>query len=363
MTSVPAVDWRQAAATGRALTRPGPKVDPGEARQLVSSLRRHAVRAADYVREVTELEAPRGDSEVLVVDRRSWISANAASFEQALAGPRLALAGESEPLSGATRILAKTAGMQLGSLLAYLSAKVLGQFDPCYRPGDQRGRLLLVAPNVLSVEQQMGVDAEDFRLWVCLHEETHRVQFTHTPWLATHLSDQLARLVTLGGVSSMGAAWQGLRRRRDVTAGLSEEATVDGGSSSDLGGPSLLEIVSTPEQQHVIDQVSAVMSLLEGHADVMMDSVGTEVIPSVRRIRNRFNKRREGAGPDRYIRRWLGLDAKMRQYREGAAFARHVLDEVGNSGFNLVFTSPNTLPTLPEIHDPELWLARVGRGA
>ncbi len=359
MTSTPSIDWRQAAATGRALTRPGPKVDAAEARRLVSSLRRHADRAADYVREVTELDAPRGNSEVLVVDRRSWISANAASFERAIDGPGPATTEGAERPNRPTpdvaeRLVAKTAGIQLGALLAYLSSKVLGQFDPFHRPGDQRGRLLLVAPNVLSVEEQMGVDAEDFRLWVCLHEETHRVQFTHTPWLAEHLQDQLARLVGLGGVSSLGTAWQGWRRR-DLASDASARGAVE--------GRSLLEVVSTPEQQQVIDQVSAVMSLLEGHADVMMDSVGTDVIPSARLIRNRFDKRRQGTGPDRHIRRWLGLDAKMRQYREGAVFARRVLGEVGNNGFNLVFTSPNTLPSLPEIHDPELWLARVGRGA
>lgn len=354
MSSVPAVDWRQAAATGRALSRPGPKVSPGEVRQLVGSLRRHADRAADYVREVTEIDAPRANSEVLVVDRRSWISANAASFEQALDGS--GSAADAESASEASRVLAKGAGVQIGSLLAYLSSKVLGQFDPFHRPGSQRGRLLLVAPNVLSVEQKLGVDPEDFRLWVCLHEETHRVQFTHTPWLAEHLKDQLALLMgSGGGTSGLEVAWQRLRRRR--------EAGSRGGQGETAAGRSLAEAFSTPEQQRVIDKISAVMSLLEGHADVMMDAVGTDVIPSVRLIRRRFDKRRQGTGPDRYVRRWLGLEAKMAQYREGAAFARHILAEVGNSGFNRVFTSVNTLPTLPEIHAPELWLDRVGRGA
>lgn len=347
MTSAPSIDWEHAAVTGRSLTQSGPKVSSTQARELVSSLRRHAHHAADYVREVTELDAPVETSEVLVVDRRSWISANAASFERILAGPGPLADRSLERLNPAKRLVAKAAGTQLGALLAYLSSKVLGQFDPFHRSAGERGRLLLVAPNVLSVEQNMAVDAEDFRLWVCLHEETHRVQFTHTPWLAEYLQDQLARLVGIDGVSSLGAVWQGWRQRREIAG----------------GGSSLLELVSTVEQQLVIDQVSAVMSLLEGHADVMMDSVGPEVIPSVRLIRSRFNTRREAQGVDRYLRRWLGLDAKMAQYREGAAFCRHVLDEVGTSGFNRVFTSPNTLPSLPEIHAPDRWLERVGRGA
>lgn len=330
------------------MVKPGPRVKAGEATRLVSSLRHHADEAASYVREVTELDAPRRKSEVLVVDRRSWLSANVASFEQALSRSGSLAQADLRAASPAQRLAARGSGVQIGTLLAYLSSKVLGQFDPFHRVGDRQGRLLLVAPNVLKVERDLAVDPEDFRLWVCLHEETHRVQFGHAPWLAEHLQDQMARLLGLSGDFTLTTAW---RRWRASLA-----------SSDSPEGASLIELVSTPEQQRVIDQVSAVMSLLEGHADVMMDQVGPEVIPSVRVIRSRFNQRRSSTGPDRTIRRLLGLDAKMAQYREGAVFCRRVLDEVGTAGLNLAFTSPNTLPTMAEIGDPTLWLGRVGRG-
>jgi coenzyme F420 biosynthesis associated uncharacterized protein len=123
---------------------------------------------------------------------------------------------------------------------------------------------------------------------------------------------------------------------------------------------SLLDLLQTPEQREVLDRITAVMSLLEGHADVVMDGVGPEVIPSVAEIRRKFNQRRKGAGTlDRMLRKLLGLDAKMAQYRNGAIFVRGVVDQVGMDGFNKVWVSPENLPSKAEIADPEAWVRRV----
>jgi len=121
-----------------------------------------------------------------------------------------------------------------------------------------------------------------------------------------------------------------------------------------------MDLFSSPEQKAVIDRITGVMSLLEGHADVVMDGVGPEVIPSVAEIRTRFTERRKGVGAlDRLMRRLLGLDQKMAQYRDGAVFVRHVVDKVGMEGFNAVWSEPAHLPSKTEILDPQLWVARV----
>jgi coenzyme F420 biosynthesis associated uncharacterized protein len=126
------------------------------------------------------------------------------------------------------------------------------------------------------------------------------------------------------------------------------------------GGAGVAELIATPEQREKLAQMTAVMSLLEGHADVVMDEVGPQVIPSVAEIRAKFNERRKGVGAfDRLLRRLLGLEAKMRQYRDGAVFVRAVVDEVGMDGFNRVWTSPETLPLPREIEEPSAWVARV----
>ncbi|WP_372736375.1 zinc-dependent metalloprotease, partial [Nocardioides sp.] len=110
----------------------------------------------------------------------------------------------------------------------------------------------------------------------------------------------------------------------------------------------------------MIERLTGVMSLLEGHADVVMDGVGPSVIPSVEAIRGKFNKRRSGVGVlDKVLRRLLGLDAKMAQYRDGAAFVRHVVDSAGMDGFNVVWERPEHLPTKAEITDPNAWMTRV----
>ncbi len=229
-------------------------------------------------------------------------------------------------------------------MLGFLGGKVLGQFDPFHDPA---GRLLLVAPNIVHVEREIGANPTDFRLWVCLHEETHRVQFTAVPWMRDHLFGQIEKLA--GQIEPTRLLDDGLKR-------LSE--AVRGGPDGQKG--SLLDVLGTPEQKEIMDHLTGVMSLLEGHADVVMDGVGPTVIPSVAEIRKKFNRRRKGQGVlDKFLRRALGLDAKMAQYRDGAKFVRGVVDKVGMADFNVVWQDPTHLPTKAEIADPAAWVSRV----
>ena len=126
------------------------------------------------------------------------------------------------------------------------------------------------------------------------------------------------------------------------------------------GGGSVIDMVSTPEQREILDRVTGMMSLLEGHADVVMDGVGPSVIPSVDTIRAKFTQRRKGVGTlDRILRRLLGLEAKMAQYRDGAGFVRAVVDKVGMGEFNAVWAEPANLPSKAELTDADAWVARV----
>jgi coenzyme F420 biosynthesis associated uncharacterized protein len=343
------VDWDLAKSSARRLVPAGPRVSAREAADMVSSLRSAAQRAAAPVAETARLHAPAGSSPVLIVDRGGWIDANVDSLRDMLEPvihTMLDKHRRTAPGSGLGQTIgSKITGGEAGALMAFLASKVLGQYDlaPNGRP-----RLLLVAPNILHAETELSVDPDDFRLWVALHEETHRVQFTAVPWLRTHLVES-ARELSLGMApdpEQLGAKLQQLARNLP-------EALRSGG-----GG--LVEVFATPEQRAQIGRVTAVMSLLEGHADVVMDDVGPRVIPTVAEIRAKFQQRRLGAGNvDRMLRRLLGLEAKMRQYRDGAVFVRSVTDTVGVDGFNAVWTSPETLPLPEEIEQPEVWVRRV----
>lgn len=340
------VDWDLATSTGRRLTRPGPALTPASAEAVVADLRVLAEEAEEHVVSYTKLEPTGPRAPVSVVDRGDWIDANVAGL-RVMSRPLLSkLEGkQSGKIAGAAG--RRVSGVQVGGLLAYLSSKVLGQYE-VFGPtqgGAGGGRLLLVAPNIADVERRLDVAPRDFRLWVCLHEQTHRVQFTAVPWLRGHLESELAAFaeVTELDPSAMAArlrAAAGTLRKRE--------------------GTSILELLQTPEQRVVLDRLQALMTLLEGHADQVMDAVGPGVVPSVKAIRDRFEKRRDGGSPlDRVIRRLLGLDLKMQQYRQGGAFVRAVVERVGVGGFNTVWESPQTLPTRVELAAPEAWLTRV----
>jgi coenzyme F420 biosynthesis associated uncharacterized protein len=338
------VDWDFAVTLGARIAGEGPEVTAADAAAAVAELRAGANRSTALVRDFTGLDAPDGTAPVLVVDRRGWVQANADGFARIIEPlvERLASRkGVPEGLSLA--VGSRVTGAEVGLLLGFLGSKVLGQFDPFHEPA---GRLLLVAPNVVHVERELGVDPADFRLWVCLHEETHRVQFTAVPWMRDHLHAEMRALTD--SVEPTKMLDDGIRR-------ISE--AIRGG-----GGGSLLELMGTPEQKAIVDRVTGMMSLLEGHADVVMDGVGPQVIPTVEHIRAKFDQRRKGVGTlDRILRRLLGLEAKMAQYRDGAVFVRHVVDKVGMEQFNAVWAGPENLPSKAEIADPDAWVARVLR--
>jgi len=344
MTNNPApamVDWDLAVSFGSRVAGDGPSVSRDEAAAAVAELRAGADRSTGLVREFTGLVAEDRTAPVVVVDRPGWIQANADSFATILGPVIEQIAAKKRPPTGlALTVGSKVTGAEVGGLLGFLAGKVLGQFDPFF---GANGRLLLVAPNVVHVERELGALPHDFRLWVCLHEETHRVQFTAVPWMRDHLFGEMQRIAET--IEPQRLLDDGLKRISEAIKG---------------GGGSLIDVIGTPEQKEIVDRVTGVMSLLEGHADVVMDGVGPTVIPSVAEIRRSFDRRRQGVGAlDRLLRKLLGLDAKMAQYRNGAAFVRGVVSKVGMHDFNAVWERPENLPTKAEIADPAAWVSRV----
>jgi coenzyme F420 biosynthesis associated uncharacterized protein len=334
------VDWDLAVSLGSRIAGDGPLVTAAEAEATVSTLRRDADRSTDLVRDFTGLLASDRTAPVLVVDRPGWVQANADGFSTVL-GPVIEKLSQKKgaPTGMSLAVGSRVTGAEVGLLLGFLASKVLGQFDPFHEPS---GRLLLVAPNIVHVERELDVDPADFRLWVCLHEETHRVQFTAVPWMRDHLFGEMTALADT--VEPSGLLDDGFKK---ISAAIR-----DGGN--------LVEALGSPEQREILDRVTGVMSLLEGHADVVMDGVGPTVIPSVADIRRKFNRRRKGVGTlDRLLRRLLGLDAKMAQYRDGAEFVRGVVDKTGMAEFNAIWERPENLPTKAEIADPAAWVGRV----
>jgi coenzyme F420 biosynthesis associated uncharacterized protein len=374
------IDWDLAISTGVRFARQGPQVSLADARAVVAELRGLTAVVQQPVRDVTGLISQNTSGPVAVVDRPGWIRANVGGFRVVLEplAEKLAERGNAVPAAGSVlaSVGSRFTGVQAGLILAYLSARVLGQYElflppgeggvDAIRPGPSAngasgngksaqdaagvGRLTLVAPNIVMVERELGVDPHDFRRWVCLHEETHRVQFTSVPWLRGYVQGLMTDFLLASDLDP-GAIIERLRAAAGAVAGAVRGAD----------GESLVEAMQTPAQRELLDKLTAVMTLVEGHGDYVMDAVGPQVVPSVEEIRERFNARRGSTGRvEQILRRILGIDLKMRQYAEGSAFVRTVVEEAGMAGFNKVWTSPETLPNRAELSHPADWLARVG---
>jgi coenzyme F420 biosynthesis associated uncharacterized protein len=391
------VDWDLATATATRLAPRGPRVTRDEAFGTVRQLRRLAVEAEDHVAAFTGLSAPHPHDPANVVDRAGWIEGNVGGFQVVMQPLLDKMAAMQAGKLGAPLVSAvgsRLTGAQVGLLLAYLSGKVLGQYELFLPPTNGHpttGRLTLVAPNIVGAQRELDVDPHDFQLWVCVHEVTHRTQFTAVPWLRAHLQDEISAFLLasdldpaalLGRLRAVGNAVRenmrdtvrdtvrnrGARDDADQSSDTTDAAaTADAtatADTADTAGPglSLLEAVQNPEQRAVLNRLTAVMTLLEGHGEYVMNGVGPSVIPTVDEIGRKFSQRRRGQNPaDRLVRKLFGLDMKARQYAEGAAFVRAVVERAGMASFNRVWTSPNTLPTKAEIAKPELWLRRVLR--
>ena len=342
-----AVDWQFAATVGAKLVRPGPAVTDYTRSQVIDQLAAASRKAELPVRDVTGLNEGGEIPEARVVDRVEWIRAATQSMRVMTGGSN----GSDKDAATPHLIAGRITGAQTGAVLAFVSSGILGQYDPF---GPNGGELLLVYPNVIAVERQLRVLPADFRLWVCLHEVTHRVQFRANPWLADHMSQALAVLTEDAGENVgkvVGRLAELVRNRRE---GVAPEPN----SSGVLG---LLRAVQSEPQRRALDQLLVLGTLLEGHADHVMDAVGPAVVPTVTTIRRRFDERRQRKQPplQRVVRALLGFDAKLSQYTRGKAFVDHVVGRVGMARFNTVWSSAETLPLPTEIDEPQRWIDRV----
>jgi coenzyme F420 biosynthesis associated uncharacterized protein len=338
------VDWGFAATVGQRLARPGPPSTDYTRRQAVDNLASAAKAAEPPVCEVTGLHTDGVVPEARIVDRPGWIRAATESM-------RVMTGGTDKPRSV---ISGRVTGAQTGAVLAFVASGILGQYDPFAAPNDG-GSLLLVYPNVIAVERQLRLEPSDFRLWVCLHEVTHRVQFTANPWLSGYMSQALGVLTKDGGEDLARV----VSRLSDFVRSRGESSA--GADVNSRGVLGLLRAVQSEPQREALDQLLVLGTLLEGHADHVMDAVGPVVVPSVATIRSRFDERRHRKQPplQRLLRALLGIEAKLSQYTRGKAFVDHVVGRVGMQRFNTVWSGPDTLPRPIEIEYPQRWIDRV----
>jgi coenzyme F420 biosynthesis associated uncharacterized protein len=312
--------------------------------------------AERLVSEATGLVSLAGPARARVVDRSDWVRANLRSFRRLLRPltDRLGERVTGNALGG--KVTRAVTGAEVGALLGWMSTRVLGQYDLLVVEDDSaedQDLVYYVGPNVLGLEKRFAFPPREFRLWLALHEVTHRLQFTGVPWLRPHFLSLVD--ASLGSVEPDPKRFvQAIRRAADeVRAGR---------NPLDEGG--LVTLLATPEQQEVLGRIGGMMSLLEGHGDVTMDRAGADRIPSAARFSRVLRHRRQSvSGPAKLMQKLIGLEAKMNQYEQGEKFVQAVETAGGRDLIDRIWTGPEMLPTLVEVKDPPRWLARVGAGA
>lgn len=320
----------------------------------------HADGMADELEELTAIAQPRVEAETgfrsasgaaraRVVDRVDWVRANLASYRRML---RPVLSRLEELDGPAAAVSGKVAGAELGALLGWMSTRVLGQYDLLVLeeedPQDQ-DLVYYVGPNILALEKRQSFPPREFRLWVALHEVTHRTQFTGVPWLRPHFLGLVGELVDSTDTDPA---------RLFTAVGRIAEGVRTWSNPLDDGGVAAL--FASPAQRETMEQVGGLMSLLEGHGDVVMDRAATDLVPSAERFaRVLRSRRRETNLPTRLLQRLIGLEAKLAQYEQGEAFIAAIEDVGGPELLNRAFEKPEMLPSMAEIREPRRWLERV----
>jgi coenzyme F420 biosynthesis associated uncharacterized protein len=307
--------------------------------------------AEELVAAATGLRSLVGPARARVTDRAGWVQANIASFQRLLR-PFTDRLGERLTTGAAAPVARRATGAEIGVLLGWMSTRVLGQYDMLLveeeAPNDQ-DVVYYVGPNVLSLEKRFAFPPREFRLWLALHEVTHRVQFTGIPWLRPHFLSLVER--TLDSVDPDPKRFLIAMRRL-------AEGMRSGQNPLDDGG--LVALLASPEQHEVLQQVGGLMSLLEGHGDVTMDRAGADRIPNAARFSRVLRQRRQSiSGPMRVVQKLIGLEAKINQYEQGERFIGAVEAVGGPKLLERAFSGPEWLPTLAEIREPGRWIERI----
>jgi coenzyme F420 biosynthesis associated uncharacterized protein len=343
------IDWKVAQKVGEMLAGGSPYL-AAETNGVQPLAEEFASRVSAY----SGLELSQSIPTLELVDRPRWIEANIAAMRPLLDPITERLGRGAGPFAPATRSITQLLlGLQVGAVTGMLSQRVLGQYDIALLDAERPPRLLLLAPNLAQAARNLKLDREELTRWVAIHEVTHAVQFGGAPWLRGHLAGLLREL--LDGLQ-VGVGLGRSLRIPDMSDLRSAAQRLRGGE--------LLRLGLGEDRWALVDRMQATMSLVEGHAEHVMDAVGAEVLPSLESMRAAMNSRRRDRGWQwRILERLLGLEMKLRQYEVGRSFCDEVVAQAGPRGLTVAWSSVETLPSTRELEHPAEWLARTNLSA
>ena len=338
------VDWVLAARIARRVAGRDPFHDSYLSSSLTTDFASVTGEAAGLVADYTRLPLE-GEAAGIVLSRHEWVDANVRSMQRLIAPLAERFPRRLGPLAIVPRSIA---GTESGVLLGIMAQRVLGQYDLLFADATGGDAVFYVGGNILTLEKRHAFRPRDFRLWIALHEVTHRAQFTGVPWLREYflgLVDSLLRSMSTDPVQFVRALRESVDRIRS--------------RKNPMGDAGLMGMITTSEQRAVLDRMQALMSLLEGHGNAVMNALGREHVAGQDRMAATLAARRSPRGIAGVVQRLIGLDAKLRQYDVGERFIQRIEAEAGPRALDPAWRGPEFLPTLEEFDDPNRWLARV----
>jgi coenzyme F420 biosynthesis associated uncharacterized protein len=340
------IDWRTARVVGGQVAGKGTVLTPVQRARLLEDFSDVVPEAETLVRDLTGLAGGEYRARPWVMTRAQWLQANLRGFERILEpfAEKVMTQRSDGAMAGIRR---NVLAAQVGGLLGYLGHRVLGQYD-LFLPPDDEGLIYFVGPNVAGVERKFGFSPREFRLWLSLHEVAHKLQFAGAPWLRGYLMGLMDSYL---GTVEIDPGWlaQTLKRAIDeVRSG-----------TSNYRGFGWIFLLMTPEQREMVRQMQAMMSLLEGHGNFVMEEVSRDRIKGADAFRRTLHERRSKAGVEKAFQKAIGFDVKVAQYAQGERFVSEVVRAAGMDAFNRVWEKAPNLPTMEEIARPQDWVARV----
>ena len=304
--------------------------------------------AEELVGTETGLTSSEGSARAKVIDREGWIDANIRSFRRLLR-PVLTESSDSDPTSGIAR---KIAAAELGAALGWMSRRVLGQYDLLLAEDEDRDEqdfVYYVGPNILAIEKKFAFDPKQFRLWLALHELTHRSQFTGVPWLRPRFLELVNQML------------DEVEPDPDrVKQGLQDFVQMKRNGKDPLADGGVAQLFASERQKELLDSVGGMMSLVEGHGDVTMSRAAAGHVPHAQRFHRVMQERRNSAtGVSRLMQKVMGLEAKLAQYQAGEDFIAAIESQRGDRAVDLIWQDQDHLPSMAEIRNPTAWMERV----
>jgi coenzyme F420 biosynthesis associated uncharacterized protein len=344
------IDWELAGSIAARMNQ-GERLGTDERERLDRYYRSLVDQCFPIVRAYTGIPLEGTSERTFAFDRVDWVNANLEGFRHLLAPVEEMVASQQRRGGTMAAVNRRAASAEVGVLLGYLCRRVLGQYDLALmgkEPVDG-GKLYYVEPNIRQIEASLGMPRNDFRMWLALHETTHAFEFEGNDWVVGYFNGLLGEY--LGTVKGDVAL---------LSSGIGGMRTIFNRTREREAGASWLEAVMTPEQRAIFGRLQALMCIVEGYSNHVMNAVGRDLLPTYETISRRFEERKVRRSPaDELFSRLTGLRLKLEQYRLGEEFIDAIVAKRGHAAARRVWDGPDYLPTMDEIHAPDRWLTRI----